>query len=66
MKSDSYRLVRPRLFTSVHGVSVVILWSRPRLKVLPKHTLNSNGKSAPDSKAEGYNRPRRDVMLSVN
>lgn len=27
IKSGSYRRVRPRLFTSVHGVSVVILWS---------------------------------------
>ena len=29
MKSGVFRRVRPRLFTSVHGVSVVILWSRP-------------------------------------
>ena len=27
IKSAVFRRVRPRLFTSVHGVSVVILWS---------------------------------------
>jgi hypothetical protein len=26
-KSGGYRRVRPRLFASVHGVTVVILWS---------------------------------------
>jgi hypothetical protein len=30
LKPGIYRCVRPRLFTSVHGVSVVILWSQKR------------------------------------
>jgi len=31
IKSGSYRRIRPGLFTSVHGVSVVILWSHDML-----------------------------------
>lgn len=42
IKTGVFRRLRPRLFTSVHGVSVVNLWSvRPRRSIDPRNFKSS-------------------------